>query len=81
MKKALLVVIVVLFVIAAPLSVTAEPNHGNGLSWCFGWGFFWHHFGWGWHHTWNNPPVTPPLPPAEPADPKGGDGSGAGGKG
>jgi hypothetical protein len=80
MKKALMVIIVVLLVIAAPLSVTAEPNHGNGQSWCGGWGFFWHHFGWGWPHTWTNPPVTPPLEPAVPVNPKGG-GSGTGGKG
>jgi hypothetical protein len=78
MKKALLVIVVIFFVCAVPLSVSAEPNHGNGHSWCFGWGFFWHHFGCGWH--WNNPPAAPhdpPVPPAQPADPKG-DGGGKG---
>jgi len=81
MKKALLVVVVLFFVFAVPLSVSAEPNPGNGIAWCFGWGFLWHHFGWGWYHGWTKPPATPPLPPAEPADPKGGSGSGSGGKG
>jgi hypothetical protein len=79
MKKALIVIAVILFVIAVTLSVSSEGNQWNGHSWCSGSGNNGHHFGGGGHHPSNNP--KPPMPPAQPADPKGRNGSGSSGKG
>jgi hypothetical protein len=76
MKKAFMVFAVILFVLAIPLSVSAEANWWSGQLSCSGGWHHGHHF-WGGHHSSGNP--NPPLPPAKPADPKG-DGTG-GGKG